>query len=135
MRGYVEAAVGYAAGGDGAGVTYLRLGDAQAVLRVPFTFRPLPALLGREIGYAALTAVAPVLRGRGVDRVRLLLEDEHLAADLLQRRDVPPALAMPYVRVRCAFNRFKEYHVAVDPARSGDLTARARCDVAMNLAA
>jgi len=126
--------LGFAAGPQGQGVAYARIG-ADRTLRVPFSVRRLPALLEREVAYAALTAVADVLHRRGVSRVHAILEDTRLVEDLLERRDVPAALNMAYVRLRCVLNQFREFGVAAAPSDFSDLTARARSEVAMHAAA
>jgi hypothetical protein len=138
MRPLVDAATGFAADAQGNGVAYARLllGDAATprVLRVPFTVKRYPALLEREVGYAAIAAVAAVLRRRGIERVRFTLDDARLVEDLREHRDVPSALTLAYVRLRCALNQFKEYDLAASSGES-DLTARARSEVAMHVAA
>ena len=137
MRGFIDAATGFAADAQGNGVAYVRLqvGRTPRVLRVPFTVKRYPALLDREVGYAALIAVSAVLRRRGVDCVRFTLDDRHLASDLREHRDVPAPLALAYVRLRCALNQFKEYDIAASGAGESDLTARARSEAAMHVAA
>ena len=137
MKGFVDAATGFAADAQSNGVAYVRLmlGGTPRVLRVPFAVKRYPALHDREIGYAALTSIAGVLRRRGVERVRFTIDDTHLAADLREHREVPPPLALAYVRLRCALNQFKEYDIAVCAAGESDLTARARSEAAMHIAA
>jgi hypothetical protein len=138
MKGRLSnVAAGFAADAAGNGIAYVRLGEngAGRVLRVPFATKRFPALLDREIGYAALTAICAALRRRGVERVRLSFDDARLACDLREHRDVPSALTLAYVRVRCALNQFQEYEIADPAARESDLTARARSEVAMNVAA
>lgn len=136
MKGLVQATVGFAADQAGDGVTYARIGDAaQApVLRVPFSVTRYPALLEREVSYAAVTAFATVLRQRGASRARLVVEDARLAQDLLEHREIPQALTLAYVRLRCALNQFEECEIAAAAAPS-DLTARARSEVALHVAA
>ena len=137
MKGFVDAAAGFAADAQGNGVAYLRvtLAGTPRVLRVPFRVKRYPALLEREVGYAALTAAGIALRNRGIERVRFTIEDAHLANDLREHRDVPAALTLAYVRLRCALNQFKEYDIAVSAAGESDLTVRARSDAAMHVAA
>jgi len=136
----IEAHIGFSADGRGEGVAYVRLSGGSAdggalLLRVPFVTKRYPALLDREIGYAALTAVARRLREREIDRVNLLVDDERLVEDLRNRRDVPQALGLAYVRLGCVLNQFRTYEVGCAPAGSSDLTARARAEVAMHVAA
>ncbi|HET9097666.1 MAG TPA: hypothetical protein VFN37_13480 [Candidatus Baltobacteraceae bacterium] len=137
MKGFVDAAAGFAADLQGNGVAYVRLtlGAAPRVLRVPFSVKRYPALFDREVGYAALTAAVAVLRGRGIERVRFTLDDAYLAGDLREHREVPVPLALAYVRLRCALNQFKEYDIAASAAGESDLTARARSEAAMHIAA
>jgi hypothetical protein len=137
MKGRLtNVAAGFAADSAGNGIAYARLGENGArVLRVPFTVKRFPALLEREVGYAALAAVCSALRRRGIGRVRLCLDDNRLACDLREHRDVPAALTLAYVRVRCALNQFENYEIADPAAAESDLTARARSEVAMHIAA
>lgn len=136
MNGLVDAAAGFAADERGNGVAYVRLTlrGASKILRVPFTVKRYPALLNREVGYAALAAAAAALHQRGIERVRFTIDDAQLAGDLREHREVPVALTLAYVRVRCALNQFKTYDIALAPAES-DLTARARGEASMNVAA
>ncbi len=130
----VEAIIGCAADTHGTGVAYARLAGAteRHLLRVPFRLDALEHP-DRAAGYAALTAVARVLRGRGVARVRFLVDDETLLGDLSGRTNVPDALVMPYVRLRCALNQFDD--ASFGQATSGDLAQRARAEVALRIAA
>jgi hypothetical protein len=137
MKGLANVAVGFAADPQGNGVAYVRVGEGSAprVLRVPFSVKRFPALLDREVGYGALVAVGAALRRRGIERVRLVIDDQRLAGDLREHRDVPGALTLAYVRVGCALNQFSEYEIAASPQGESDLTARARSEVAMHVAA
>lgn len=137
MNGFVDAATGFAADAEGNGVAFVRLvrSGTPRVLRVPFRVKRYPALSDREVGYGALTAVASVLRRRGVEHVRFTVDDAHLLCDLQEHREVPPALTLGYVRLRCALNQFKEYDIAASGQRESDLTARARSETAMHVAA
>ncbi len=137
MNGKVNAAVGFAADPQGNGIAYVRVGDGSGsrTMRIPFTVKPYPALLGREVGYGALTAAAAALLRRGFGRVQLVVDDQRLATDLQEHRDVPAPLILAYVRLRCALNQFQEYGIAGSPQCESDLTARARSEVAMHVAA
>jgi hypothetical protein len=137
MKGLVKTAVGFAADDRGYGVAYarLRLGQSPRVLRVPFTVTRYPALLEREVGYAALAVVSAALQQRGIDSVRFSVEDERLASDLRERRDVPAPLTLSYIRLRCVLNGFKEFDIVDEPGDLRDLTARARSEVALHVAA
>ena len=133
----ISAAVGYAADDAGNGVAYVRIMlQEPRVLRVAFRVQRQPALLDREVGYAALAAVCEALRRRGYERVRFLVDDAHLRADLRRRDDnLPPPLALPYVRLGCALNQFRRYEIAAMPASDADLAARARSEAALHVAA
>ncbi len=134
----VHASVGYAADDAGNGVAYVRMSlkeDGPRVLRVGFRVQRQPALSGREVGYAALTAVCRAVRRRGLEFVRLAIDDDALIAELKKRDNVPSPLAMPYVRLGCALNQFRRYEIAALPASDADLTARARSEAAMHVAA
>lgn len=136
--GTARASVGYAADDAGNGVAYARIHLREGgprVLRVPFRVQRQPALSGREVGYAALTAVCAATRRRGIERVRFAIDDPDLIADLRRHDAVPPALAMPYVRLGCALNQFRKYEIAELPATDADLGARARSEVALHVAA
>ena len=134
--------VGFAADANGAGVAYAALhrsaegGGRGSLVRVGFACRPLPSLRGRDVAYAALAAVAAALLERGIRRVEIALDDETLPLDLAERRSLPGALIVPYVALRCRLNRFRL--VKVTAARDGvarDLTARARAEVSLHIAA
>lgn len=134
----VNASVGYAADDAGNGVAYVRMGLKEGgprVLRVAFRVQRQPALSGREVGYAALTAVCAAVRRRGLDFVRFAVDDAALIGDLRKPGNVPPPLALPYVRLGCALNQFRRYETAALPASDADLTARARSEAAMHVAA
>jgi len=129
-----DAAVGYAADRSGHGVAYVSLatGSGRTVVKVPFSAAPVPALGGREFGYAAVGAVAAHLRGRGFTRVRLRLPDQHVVDELGGRTLVPPPLAMAYVKTRCALHGFAVARVERgEPIETRDLEARAHADVAL----
>lgn len=136
MSGMMRAAIGFAADKGGNGIAYTRLGGTRAdrVLRIPFTVKRYAGLRGREVGYAALAAVAAVLRRRNAGAVAFRIEDTALAGDLREHRDVPPALTISYVRLRCALNQFEKYEVAGAEGES-DLTVRARSELALYTAA
>ncbi|HTX57415.1 MAG TPA: hypothetical protein VMD47_10000 [Candidatus Acidoferrales bacterium] len=131
----VQVQLGYAAGRLGEGIAYARLTSraGERLVRVAFRTQRFEALEGREIGYAALTAVATMLGERGLERASFSLTDTELVADCNDRRDVPPPLVLPYVRLRCALNRFREYELRAggDP----DLEARARAELVLHTAA
>lgn len=136
----VTATLGFAAGGTGGGIGYVELAGADdrqsALVRVVFRCRPLPALRGRDVAYAALDAAAAQLLRRGLRNVELRLDDEALALDVAEHRPVPAALTIPYVRLRCVLNRFACCRVrAVHDRTTRDLGARARAEVSLDVAA
>ncbi len=136
----VTATLGFAAGGTGDGVVYVSLAgaaarDSDGLVRVAFRCQPLPALRGRDIAYAALEAAARRLADRRYP-IRFAIEDQSLAADLIEHRPVPTALTVPYVRAQCALNRLgTATFVARNDRTVRDLTARARAEVALDVAA
>jgi len=125
----VEVEIGFAAAeGDGRGIAYARLraSAVQQLLRVGFRMRA--GFAEGEIGYAALTAVAQALRKRGLKSVALGVDDWALVSGL-SGGDIPEAAVLPYVRLKCALNRFDE--VKVTAVQPGDLAQRARAEVAL----
>ena len=73
---------------------------------------------------------------RGVDRVEIRIDDEHLLADLTERRAVPNPLIVPYVRLRCKLNRFAAATVVrASGAVVRDLETRARAEASLDIAA
>ena len=127
-----DVAVGYAADGAGVGYAYAIVGTGagRGEVRVPFTCRPLAALEGREAGYAAVAAVAAHLRGRGYTRVRLRFGHAGVVDELSGRVAAHPALAMAYVKTRCALHAFAVARVErAEPVEIEELTARARADI------
>jgi len=133
----IEATVGYAADDAGIGVAYASIATiasaSPALLRVPFRVRRFAGLSGREIGYAAVTAVATALRDRKVRRVRFAVPDDELIHDLSERRALPQPLTLPYIRLGCAFNQFSQCDVVA--GGDDDLSGRARAEVALHIAA
>ncbi len=122
---------------EGRGVAYASVGGGrrESAVRVGFKCRPLATLRGRDVAYAAADAVAVEMHRRGFERVTLRIDDAQLADDLVERRTLPNALVLAYVSLRCKLNRFREARIerAGDEAR--DLTARARAEVWLNVAA
>lgn len=137
MKALVEVAVGFAADPQGSGIAFARIGegDTARVMRVPFAVKRYPALLDREVGYGALAAVSAALRTRRAENVRFLVDDAGLARDLREHRDVPSALTLAYVRLRCELNQLREYEIVCSPVGESDLSARARSETAMHVAA
>jgi hypothetical protein len=131
----VQAQLGYAADDLGNGIAYARLSTrtGERLVRVAFRVKRCEALNGREIGYAALEAVAGMLRERGVSRARFSVNDPELVADVVQRRRVPPPLVIPYVRLGCALNRFASF--ALETGEDPDLDGRARAELLLYFAA
>jgi hypothetical protein len=131
----VDTAIGYATNPGGSGIVYARVRGVvgDQLLRVPFRVGRTSSLPDREAGYAALTAVARALHGWGVGRVRFALDDPALIDDLTAHRDLPPAIVLPYVRLRCALNQLDD--VTFERATESDLAARARAEVTLTVAA
>jgi len=133
--------IGFAAPDDGgASVALARLhGDVrrpESLVRVGFRCRPLLALHGRDVAYIAVEAVAAELLRRGLRSAAFSVADADLVADLAGRRAVPASLTIPYVRLRCTLNRFAAVSVeAGDEGSLRDLTARARAEVCLSIAA
>jgi len=127
--------VGFAAGPGGSGVAYAASGAGGrngSPVRVEFVCRPLPALRGRDVAYAALDAVLAELSRRGMSRAIVAIDDANLPLDVAERRSLPNALVVPYVALRCRLNQFAE--IAVVEARDAvarDLTARARAEATL----
>ena len=134
----VPVTLGFAVSPQGRGVAYAALGDdaGSTALRVPFSLTVRPALLGRDVAYAALSAVADQLLQRGLRHVAFELDDEALVSDLSEHRAVPSPLAMPYVALRCRLNRFANVRVGASRGRtSRDLTSRAQAEAVLEIAA
>lgn len=135
----VDVAVGCAADAHATGVAYalVRAQQRETLVRVTFACRPLGALHGRDVTYAAMRTVAMRLHERGVRRVTLATTDADMVADLDGRRSVPPPLTVPYVTLRCLLNRFTAAQVTLARDQRGcrDLEARARAEVSLDIAA
>jgi hypothetical protein len=129
-----DVAIAYAANLQGDGVAYAEIAGENEPRRIAFRLERYPALLGREIGYAALIAVATALRAEGFRAVRLAIPDERVIEDLEQRRQLPQALALQYVQLKCRLNMFSRVDVIVANP-SDDLCARARAEVELAIAA
>ena len=126
----VDAVLGFSADERGRGVAYARLAGERGdhLLRVGFRLRR--GYVAREVGYAALTAVAQTLHRRAVPRVRFIVEDELLVRDVHEHSELPPEVVLAYVKLKCALNRFDGF--VLDSAEEGDLTQRARAEIALN---
>jgi hypothetical protein len=131
----VRAQLGYAADPRGNGVAYVRLTSrtGERLVRVAFRVQRFAGLDGREVGYAALTVVADLLRSHGVERVEFSVPDVHLVADVNEHRDVPVPIVLPYVRLGCSLNPLREFTIAHGEDR--DLSQRALSEVALQPAA
>jgi hypothetical protein len=127
----VQVAIGYAADAAGSGVAYASLAGGD-VMRLPFRIARR-SLLERTVAYAALVTVARALRKRGTGRVHFLLPDARFVEEVSTRCELPEALALPYVRLRCALNAFDAYEI--HGGATDELMQRARAEVALNLAA
>ncbi len=132
-----EVEIAFAADALGSGVAYARIGDlAGTVVRVPFAVKRLAGCEGREIPFAAIAAIVNALRARGYASLRLAVPDDEAVADACSERPIPPALAMPYVALRCAINEMRSVEfVALAPDAVAELDSRARAEVAMRIAA
>jgi hypothetical protein len=131
----LEVAVGYAAGPAGNGVAYAALSGAQGreVVRLPFRIVRRCALAKRAVAYAALVTVARALCRRGVTRAHFLMPDPQFVEEVTSRCDLPEALVLPYVRLRCALNAFNDVEIGI--GTTDELMQRAGAEVALNVAA
>jgi hypothetical protein len=137
-RPAADVAVGYAADTTGHGIAFAAIatGTSTGIIRLPFSVKRLPALEGREVGYAAVAAIAAHLKGRGFGRARIRLADEKVAADLNGTGDVPKALAMDYVKTRCLLRGLGPVRLeTAEPVEIRDLAGRAQAEVAFHVAA
>ena len=134
LKSLHDVTVAYAANARGDGVAYVAFTAEGTPRRITFHVDRLPALLDREVGYAALLAVADMLWHEGYRRVRLGLADERVATDLAERRSLPMALSLLYVRLKCRLNTFTHADVIVRTP-SDDLAHRARAEVELSAAA
>lgn len=133
----IEATIGAAADQAGNGLAYVSVQSrsSRKLLRVPFSVRRYTALEDREIAYAATQAAAERLRELGCTRVALGIGDVRLVDDLREHRDVPMPLSIPYVKLGCALNKFSEFHLRSGGSTAEDLTARARAELILHVAA
>lgn len=129
--------VGYAANPSGSGVAYLRCDypGSSGILRVPFRVQSGPTLFARETAYAALTAVGRKLAQKQVARVIIRLDDDSLIEDIRGHRDVPASLCLSYVRLGCVLNALAAHRLEKAGDEAADLTARARAEVNLTVAA
>ncbi len=124
----VVVSVGFVSDEAGEGIAYgiARRGFLETPFSVAFQAPMRPALEGRDIGYAALLAVGSYVRQRGVRNVVFSFPDARVANDLKQRADVPAALTLPYIELRCSLNRFEDAEVVPLSAADADaVVARA----------
>lgn len=128
--------LGYAAAPSGDGIVYARLRSnaGERLVRASFRVKRFAGLDGREVGYAALDAMAEYLCDRKIESASFELPEEALVEDLRTHRDLPFPLVLPYVRLRCRLNRFRDFTVSALQNES-DLSHRARAEVALHSAA
>ena len=128
--------LGYAAAPSGDGIVYARLRSSagERLVRAAFRVKRFAGLDGREIGYAAVDAIAEYLWDRKIEDVAFALPERALVEDVAEHRDVPVPLVLPYVRLRCRLNRFRSFSIGMDSPDS-DLAQRARAEVALHSAA
>jgi len=129
-----DVAIAYAANLRGVGVAYAAIAGESEPRRIAFRLERYPALLGREVAYAALIAVATALRAEGYRAVRFGIADERVVEDLEQRRQLPQAISLSYVQLKCRLNMFSRVDVVVANPPD-DLAARARAEVELAIAA
>lgn len=137
-RPAADVAVGYAADLQGHGIAYAAIatGSSRGTVRIPFTATSLPALEGRDVGYAAVAAVGAQLKRRGFGNVRIRLADEAVVADLSGTSTPPKALAMAYVKTRCLLHGIGSVRLeTAEPVEIRDLTSRAQAEVTLHVAA
>jgi len=134
----VHATIAFATGPGGYGIAYARVRrkNRSEILRAPFVCRGSADSDGRDAAYVATIAVLDRLAASGERGLALAIDDPRLVADLAERRTLPGALTLPYVRLRCALNRMHVSDVRpADPAAAADLAARARAESAFPTAA
>jgi hypothetical protein len=129
-----DVAIAYAANLRGEGVAYAAVDAEAGPRRIPFRIERLPALLEREVAYAALIAVAAALWSDGFRCVRLGIADERVILDLAERRALPMALSLLYVQLKCRLNTFARAEIVVRKPPD-DLMNRARAEVELFAAA
>jgi hypothetical protein len=134
-EGMIQVQLGYAADLVGNGVAYARLASrtGERLVRAAFHVQRCRGLDDREVGYAALTAVATLLSKHGLDRASFVVPDGELVKDRNEHRAVPPPIVIPYVRLGCSLNHFKSY--SLEYGEDPDLLQRARAEVALSHAA
>jgi hypothetical protein len=138
LRPAADVAIGYAADDRGSGIAFaaIHTGSTTNVVRIPFRFVPLAGLDGLEGGYAAVGAVAGHAKARGFGRVRIRLADARVAADLNGGGAPPKALAMVYVKVRCALHSLGAVRLEpAEPVEVRDLQTRAKAELRLRPAA
>ena len=127
--------VGIAGDPEGSGLAYLRMDvDGGRVVRVPFSYRPLPDAEGLEIQYAGMAAVCTTIRRMGFQRVRIGADAKFLRT-LRESKELPRSMSFPYVRLGCALNAFASVELHEARPRDADLVARANSELAMRIAA
>jgi hypothetical protein len=80
-------------------------------VRLPFRIASRRLLVERAVAYAALVTVARSLCKRGVTRAHFVMPDRQFVEEVTTRCDVPEALVLPYVRLRCALNAFHDVEI------------------------
>jgi hypothetical protein len=115
--------------------THLKSRGRERTLRLRVPIRVSSDLSGRDVAYAAMTAVAAALRTRRIREAEFVIDDPEIVRDLEERRSLPMALVVPYVTLRCELNRFSQTKVLGPDEYSRDLSARSRAELALTVAA
>lgn len=121
--------------GDGTAYGIARRGFLETPFSISFQAQVRPALEGRDTSYAALLAVGSYVRRRGVRNVVIRFPDARVANDLKQRADVPAALTLPYIELRCSLNRFEDAEVVPLPAADAEAVVARAAAAALHTAA
>ena len=137
-RPAADVAVGYAADNLGRGIAFASIatGTSSGIVRIPFRATALPALEGRDVGYAAVAAISAHLKSRGFGRARVRIADGNVVADLSGNGQPPKALAMAYVKTRCLLHGLGSVRLeAAEPIEIRDLTKRAQTELSVHVVA
>jgi hypothetical protein len=103
-----------------------RAGDRSGEHFIPFSVREQPSQLGRDYIYAGLMAALDRLRGLGVRRVLVHVDDAQLVGELDHKSQPHRELTMPYILLGCKLNEFVSAKVVLErPERLAALRAKA----------
>ncbi len=83
---------------------------------VPFEIQEIPAMLGRDFGYAGMLAALERMKKLGIRRVLIHTDDSGLVDELDHRAEPHRELTLPYIALGCKLNEFARARLLAAPS-------------------